>query len=95
MVLEIVHGCGVNEVTATFCYNGVHSVMVVVAKMIEIFLLGNILDIYDMILGKKSYPILKYQKEKNNSMNRKKNKTRRTPHPEIMPPFKHVYTHTA
>lgn len=64
MVLEIVHGFGVNEVTATFCYNVVHSVMEVVAKMIEIFLLSNILDICDMILGKKSYPILKYQKEK-------------------------------
>lgn len=46
MVLEIVHGYGINEVTATFCYN-VRSVMEVVAKIIEIFLLSNILDICD------------------------------------------------
>lgn len=38
--------------------------MEVVAKMTEIFLLSNILDICDMILGKKSYPIVNYQKEK-------------------------------
>lgn len=63
MVLEIVHGYGINEVTATFGYN-VHSVMEVVAKIIEIFLLSNILDICDMILGKKSYLIHNYQKEK-------------------------------
>lgn len=63
MVLKIVHGCGVNEVTATFCYN-VHNAIEVVAKLIEIFLLGSILDIFDMISGTKSNLIIKYQKEK-------------------------------